>query len=86
MRRLSARDINAGLSGAFLMKSKDDIARRQAEAKFAFGEQLRANILARKAAADAHQSVMARIAEQRALRLAKKTKGKPPINGKKLPG
>jgi hypothetical protein len=70
--------------GIFLMRSKDDIARRKAEAKF--GEQLSANSLAHKAAADAHQSIITRIAEQRALRLAKKTKGKPPINGKKLPG
>jgi hypothetical protein len=78
---ISAQDITrCRLSGGFSeMRSKDDIVRRQAEAKFALRE-------ARKAAADAHESIMARIAEQRALRLAKKTEDKPPITGKKVPG
>jgi hypothetical protein len=65
------------------MGKKEDDIRRRAEA--AFAEQLAANSAARKAAADAadsHQSVLAKIAEQRARRLAKKPKDKPPMNGR----
>ena len=52
------------------MGIRDDVARRKAEA--AFSEQLAAHTLARKAsanAADRHQSLLARIAQQRGLRL-----------------
>ena len=53
------------------MSAKDDIARRQAEAKFKLGEQREADAVARKKAALAHESLMRRIAEQRELRLAR---------------
>ena len=69
------------------MGKKEDSIRRRAEA--AFAEQLAANSAARKAAADAvdhHQLLLDKIAGQRAQRLARKPKGKQPINGKKLPG
>ena len=59
------------------MGIKDDAIRRRAEA--AFAEQLAANTVARKAAADAsvkHQALLTRIAEQRALRLARAAKDK----------
>jgi hypothetical protein len=66
------------------MSRNDDIARRKDEA--AFAEQLALNNQVRKAAGDAadnHQALLTRIAQQRALRLAKTPKDKP-INGKKL--
>ena len=68
------------------MGKKEDGIRRRAEA--AFAQQLTANSVARKAAADAadqHELLLAKIAAQRAQRLAKKPKGSKPINGKKLP-
>jgi hypothetical protein len=64
------------------MGSKDDIARRQAEATFAHNEQRDADILAREERNNGYRSILAKIADQRALRLAKKPKDKP-INGKK---
>lgn len=60
------------------MGKQDNAIRRRAEA--AFAEQSAANTVARKAAADAadnHQALMKRIAEQRALRLARTPKDKP---------
>jgi hypothetical protein len=69
------------------MRKKEGGIRRHAEA--AFAEELAANTVVRKAASDAadnRQVLLTRIAEQRALRLAKTRKDRPPINGKKLPG
>ena len=60
------------------MGKHDDAIRRHTEA--AFAEQWAATAVARKAAADAfdnHQALLTRIAEQRALRLAKAPKDKP---------
>jgi hypothetical protein len=53
------------------VSAKNDVARRRAETLLAVGEQRATGELARKKAADSHQSLLARIAEQRALRLAK---------------
>ena len=58
------------------MSAQDEIARRQAEAKFQRGEQHAAEAIARKEAVVMHEALMTRIAEQRALRLARAAKDK----------
>jgi hypothetical protein len=61
------------------MKRKHNIAERQAKAKFAMGARLAGSSFARNGAVDPRESIMERIAEQRALRLARKPKSEPPI-------
>jgi hypothetical protein len=62
------------------LSTKNDIARRRAEAIFAACAQRTTEELAHKKTVDAHLSLLARIAEQRALRLAKEKSGKHTCN------
>jgi hypothetical protein len=66
-----------------MVSARDDIARRQADARFQLGELRAADALTRKKAALPHETIMTRIAEQRALRLAREAKTRTPPETKK---